>query len=281
MFNRRARAGGDTSRTHSPGRPRPARLRGRTRLPEVAVPGFIRLALKKNKPRSKPRIMANKNRNPLITVDGVDWLRLPVKTHRITGSDDIALVCDQYSKEVRQPGDILFVSEKVCAITQGRAIPVSTLRIGPLARLLWRCVRKVPYGIGLRSPETMQCAINECGAPRILAAAFLGGLTRAFGRRGDFYRIAGMQAATIDAHGTSPLQPDCVILGPKDPDNVARRIREATGLAAAVVDVNDIGGSWVLGSCGVDAPHLVEKILKDNPLGQKAEQTPFGLIRRS
>jgi hypothetical protein len=281
MFNRRAKANGVSAKPHSSGRLRPARLRVCAQFRGRTIPGFIRLGLKKNKQRSKPLIMANKNRNPLIAVDGTDWLRVPVKTHRITESDDIALVCDQYSKEVRQPGDILFVSEKVCAVTQGRAIPVSQLHIGPLARILWRFVRKVPYGIGLRSPETMQCAINECGAPRILAAAVLGGLTRAFGRRGDFYRIAGMQAATIDAHGTSPLQPDCVILGPTDPDGVARRIQKATGLASAVVDVNDIGGSWVLGSSGVEDPQLIEKILKDNPLGQKAEQTPFGLIRRS
>lgn len=225
-----------------------------------------------------PHPMA-KQRNPLITVQGVTYRRLPVRTHRITEQDDIAEVCDRYSREVRQAGDILFVSEKVCAVTQGRAIPAASIKISLLARLLWRCVRKVPYGIGLRSPETMQCAINECGAGRILAAAVIGGMTRALGRRGDFYRIAGVQAATIDAHGTSPLQPDCVILGPKDPEGVARRISEATGLAAAVVDVNDIGGSWVLGSCRVEDPALVEAILKDNPLGQKDEQTPFGLIR--
>ena len=47
----------------------------------------------------------------------------------------------------------------------------------------------------------------------------------------------------------------------------------------AVVDVNDIGGSWVLGSVGIDDPKLIEEILRDNPLGQKDEQTPFGLIR--
>ncbi len=220
-----------------------------------------------------------KERKPTITVNGVTYRRFPIRTHRVTVQDNIAELCDRYSKDVRQPGDILFASEKVCAITQGRAIPVSQIKIGLLARLLWRCVRKVPYGVGLRSPETMQCAIDECGAPRILLAAVLGGLTRCFGRRGDFYRIAGMQAATIDAAGTSPLQNDCVILGPKDPGQVARRICEATGLPAAVVDVNDIGGSWVLGSWRVEDPKLVEAILKDNPLGQKDEQTPFGLIR--
>jgi hypothetical protein len=224
--------------------------------------------------------VAKRERQPLIAVRGATYRRIPLGTHRVTREDDIAEVCDRYSRECRQSGDILFVSEKVCAITQGRAIPTSEIRVGLLARLLWRCVRKVPYGIGLRSPHSMQCAIDECGRPRILTAAIVGGLTRAFGRRGDFYRIAGMQAATIDAAGTSPLQSDCVILGPKDPDDVARRIAEATGLPAAVVDVNDIGGSWVLGACRIDDRSLIEDILRDNPLGQKDEQTPLGLIRR-
>lgn len=224
--------------------------------------------------------MKENNRNPLITVGGVVWRRLPVRTHRITEADNIVEVCDKYSKDVRQPGDVLFVSEKVCAVTQGRAIVASSIKIGWLAKLLWPRVRKVSYGIGLRSPETMQCAIDECGHVRIILAAVIGGLTRALGRRGDFYRIAGMQAATIDAHGTSPMQPDCVILGPKDPAGIAKRIHDRTGLPAAVVDVNDIGGSWVLGSDGVEDPKLVEDILRDNPLGQTDEQTPFGLIRR-
>lgn len=223
--------------------------------------------------------MAKKPKNPLIAVRGTTYRRIPVRTHVVTKADNIVELCDKATRGVRQHGDILFVSEKVCAVTQGRAIPVSEIRVGLLARLLWRSVRKVPYGIGLRSPETMQCAIDECGAARILVAAAVGGLTRAFGRRGDFYRIAGMQAATIDAAGTSPLQSDCVILGPKDPDDIALRIAETTGLAAAVVDVNDIGGSWVLGSSRISDRELIQEILLDNPLGQKDEQTPIGLIR--
>lgn len=126
----------------------------------------------------------------------------------------------------------------------------------------------------------MQCAVDECGAPRIWLAAIAGALGKAVGRRGDFYRIAGPGAATIDAAGTSPLQTDCVILGPRDPAGAARHIHRATGLPCAIVDVNDIGGSWVLGaSDGVDKA-LVEAALRDNPLGQGEELTPMGLLRR-
>ncbi len=220
-----------------------------------------------------------KTKSPTIAVDGKTYLRLPIKTPLVTAKDDIVEVVDQYSASERRAGDICFVSEKVVAVTQGRAIPVKDIQIGWLAKLLWPRVRKVPYGMGLRSPETMQCGINECGAPRILLAAGVGAVGKFLGRRGDFYRVAGMQAATIDAAGTSPLQADCVILGPKNPSSVAKAIREKTGMPSAIVDVNDIGGSWVLGSDGIADPKLVEKILSDNPLGQGDEQTPFGLIR--
>lgn len=221
-----------------------------------------------------------KTKSPTIEVGGQTYRRIPVGTHVIKAADDILEVVERYSKDERRAGDIIFVSEKVVAVTQGRAIPKDEIEIGRLARFLWPRVRKVPYGVGLRSPETMQCAINECGAARIVLAAAVGAMGKLVGRRGDFYRIAGVQAATIDAAGTSPLQSDCVILGPLDPDAVARAIQEKTGLPAAIVDVNDIAGAWVLGSAGIADTKLIEAILDDNPLGQKDEQTPFGLIRK-
>src|SRR5690606_8510349 len=120
----------------------------------------------------------------------------------------------------------------------------------------------------------------ECGAARIWLAAAAGAIGKMLGRKGDFYRVAGPQAAMIDAATTSPLQPDCVPMGPKDPDQVCARITAETGLQAAIVDVNDVGGSWVVGcSNGVDRK-LVEACLRDNPLGQGTECTPFGLLRK-
>lgn len=220
-----------------------------------------------------------KSKSPTIEVDGRTWRRIPVWTPVVTENDDIEDVVDANSADKRRPGDIVFVSEKVVAVTQGRAMPVERIKVGLLARLLWRGVRKVPYGIGLRSPESMQCAIDECGRVRIFTAAVVGALGKLVGRRGDFYRIAGVQAATIDAAGTSPLQSGCVILGPVDPARVAQRLHARLGLPVAIVDVNDIAGAWVLGSSGVDDPKRIEAILADNPLGQKDEQTPFGLIR--
>ena len=212
-------------------------------------------------------------------VQGRAFDRIPVRTHVLTEADDIVQVAVAATADLRRPGDTITVSEKVVAVTQGRARRESEMRIGLPARLLWRCVKKSPYGVGLRRPSSMQCAIDECGLGRILLASVAGALGKLVGRSGDFYRVAGMQAATIDAAGTSPLQPDCVILGPLDPDAVARAMAQATGCACAVMDINDIGGSWVLGaSDGVDRP-LLEAIMNDNPCGQKSEQTPLCLVR--
>ncbi len=229
---------------------------------------------------AQPAFQANPNRALAIRLRNRDYLRIPLRTPVLTSESNLAHVVERYAVPHARPGDILFISEKAVAVTQGRAIPENEIRIGFTARVLWRYVAKVPYGIGLRRPSSMQCAVNECGAWRIWLAAGAGAIGKLAGRKGDFYRVAGPQAATIDAATTSPLQPDCVILGPKDPDGVATALYRLCGLPTAIVDVNDVGGSWVLGaSRGVRRP-LVEAALKDNPLGQGAECTPMGLLRR-
>jgi hypothetical protein len=151
---------------------------------------------------------------------------------------------------------------------------------GRIARTLWRFVRQTSYGVGLRDPYSMQAAIDEVGAPRILVAALVGGITRAFGRRGDFYRIAGVQAAAIDAPGTAGIEQfkDRVIKGPRDPHGVAGRLAERLGCEAAIVDCNDIDSAVLGHSPGADA-RIVRLALLDNPLGQGDEQTPLGILR--
>lgn len=225
-------------------------------------------------------IRANPNRQLTISFYGDRFLRLPIRTPILTEKSDLIATIREFAGPRYRKGDILFISEKAVAVTQGRSIPESELKIGLTARILWRCVGKTPYGIGLRRPSSMQCAVNECGAARIWLAAFVGALGKMVGRKGDFYRVAGPQAAMIDAATTSPLQPECVCMGPKDPDKVVARILDELGIPAAIVDVNDIGGSWAIAcSAGVDKA-LVEACLKDNPLGQGAECTPMGLLRR-
>ena len=218
----------------------------------------------------------------VVEVRGRPVRRIWVKTGLITENDNLADVMRKNTLPVTRSGDIVTIAESPVAIMQGRAIPISQIRPGFWATVLWRFVKKVPYGIGLRSPWSMQCAIDEVGAPRIVRASIAGAWGKLRGRSGDFYRVAGKQAAMIDAAHTSGVKEyyECVIKGPKDPDAVARQTKELTGCESAVVDANDIFGCAVVGaSDGLDV-ELVQLAMKDNPAGQGDEKTPIVVLRQ-
>jgi len=219
---------------------------------------------------------------PIIEINGIRYERIPVKTKILQAGDDFIEIIETYTKDILQKGDIITISESPLAITQGRAINEKDIRVGLLAKILWRFVSKVPYGIGLRAPTSMQCAIEECGFWRILFAAIIGGFSRiVLRRRGDFYRIAGKQAALIDAAHTTTVNgyEACVIKGPLNPEKEAQKIKDVTGYEIAIMDINDIGGSWCIGhSQGINR-ELIQKIMKDNPQGQGDELTPICVIR--
>lgn len=224
----------------------------------------------------------NKERNPYIDVVSVRFERIPVKTRILTKEDEMLEIVKEYALPLLKEGDVIAISESPLAITQGRAIPVSELKIGILAKILWRFVAKVPYGIGLRAPASMQCAIDECGSFRILMAAILGALSKLIGRKGDFYRIAGMQAALIDAASTSPIPPynETVIKGPLHPEKEAQKITDSIGYPVAIMDINDIGGCWMIGASKGLSKNFMETVMKDNPQGQSDELTPICIVRR-
>ncbi|HOD17412.1 MAG TPA: hypothetical protein PKJ14_02040 [Candidatus Cloacimonadota bacterium] len=223
-----------------------------------------------------------KQKNPIIEVYNVRFERIPVKTRILTKDDAMAEVVKEYALPLMRAGDILSISESPLAITQGRAVPVAELKIGFLAKVLWRFVAKVPYGIGLRAPSSMQCAIDECGAGRILFAAAVGALGKLLGKKGWFYKAAGKQAALIDACGTSPVPPynETVIKGPLHPEKEAQRISDRIGYPVAIMDINDIGGSWMIGASKGVSKHFMEMVMKDNPQGQADELTPMCIVRR-
>lgn len=219
-----------------------------------------------------------------VTTDAGTFKRIPIRTRVVMPGDDLDAFVTEYAGEVVEPGDTLFVTEKIVAITQGRSYTLDEIEPRPLARLLSKYVVKTPYGIGLGMPETMEMALRECGTPRILFAAAVSAVTKLFGRRGDFYRIAGDKARAIDGptDGTIPPYDRAVVLGPTEPDAVAARLKALLGTpgAVAVVDINDIGGN-ILGSTLDRAGEAqLVRILSDNPLGQGRQSTPMGIIRR-
>ncbi|KQV07993.1 coenzyme F420-0:L-glutamate ligase [Leifsonia sp. Root112D2] len=227
---------------------------------------------------------ANPGKSLETEIDGVRYLRIPLKTRLVGPDDDIVEIVTTFADGSLEDGDILFVTEKIVAITQGRSYPMDSITPRKLALRLSKYVVKTPYGIGLGMPETMEMALRECGTPRILLAAAVSAVTKLFGRHGDFYRVAGPKARGIDGptSGTIPPYNSQVVLAPDRPRAAAARLRAALfrPVDVFVVDINDIGGN-VLGST-VDraGDRMVERILKDNPLGQGHESTPMGIIRR-
>lgn len=224
----------------------------------------------------------NEGKNGIIEVEGKKYLRLPITTHLITKDDNILDVAEQYGKPLLQPGDVLFISEKIVACTQNRAIPLEEIKPRKLAYTLSRHVTKTPHGIGLGMPETMEYALRECGTLRILFAAFCSVVgKKIFRKKGWFYAVAGYKARSIDGpcHNTIPPYNHYVVLGPEKPDKVAQEIKERIGFDTAIVDINDLEGQ-VLGVSGKHmSKNLYARILKDNPLGQDDQQTPMGIIR--
>lgn len=228
---------------------------------------------------------ANAGKSLTVEVDGAVYERLPIKTRLVVREDDIVQVVSEYATDVVRDGDLLFVTEKIVGITQGRAYPISEVEPRKLATFLSKYVTKTSHGIGLGMPETMEMALRECGTPRILFAAAVAAVTKLVGRRGDFYRIAGPKARAIDGptKNTIPPYDSHVVLGPARPDGVAADIAAALGrkIDVLVVDINDFGGN-ILGSTATKATNeLVLKVLKDNPLGQDHQSTPLGVIRRA
>ncbi len=223
----------------------------------------------------------NEGKALTVTAGGQSWQRLPLKTKLITDKDDIAAVAKDVSAGLLRSGDILFISEKAVACSQGRAIPMEEIRPRKLARFLVKFVYKSPYGIGLGIPETMEMAIRECGAPRILFAAFCSAVGKLFRRRGWFYKVAGYKARSIDGPCPNTIPPynHYVVLGPKQPDKTAAAIAAVIGAPVLIVDINDLDGQ-ILGASDKSLDRLLyAKILKDNPLGQDDQQTPMGIIR--
>lgn len=225
--------------------------------------------------------LVNEGKEECISVDGVTYGRYAIKTHVITAGDKLADVAVKYVKPKLRPGDVVFLSEKMVACTQGRAVPLEEIRPGRLAIFLSARVYKNPGGIGLAMPETMEMALRECGVLRILLAAVAHCIGRLFGKRGWFYVVAGRRAASIDGpcHYTLPPYNQYVVLGPDKPDRIAREIAGLLGAPVLIVDINDLGGN-ILGSSEKADKKLYCKILRDNPLGQSGQCTPCGIIRR-
>jgi asparagine synthase (glutamine-hydrolysing) len=214
-------------------------------------------------------------------VDGRGYARAPIRTKLFRVGDSLeAGVKEALADVALEPGDVVAISEKAVAISQGRSFPVGDVHPRRLARVLSRFVGRTASGIGLGIPETMELALREVGARRILAASAASAVTKPFGKKGVFYKVAGPKVSAIDGptRGTIPPYDGHAKMAPDDPDGVAADLARALGVGVAIVDANDIGANVLGASRGVDAD-VVVSLFRDNPLGQGAQQTPLALLR--
>jgi len=224
----------------------------------------------------------NPDKNLVIHTDYGDYDRFPVKTKVVYSGDDLKSLLDEYVKSYLRDGDMVYMSEKIVAISQGRAFDIDDIKPSRLANFLVKFVYKSPYGIGLGSPWTMELAIREVGGFKIVMAAIASGVAKLFGKRGVFYEILGPRVAAIDGpcHWTLPPYNHYAKLAPKDPMKVAADLSSYIGHDVIVIDANDLDVK-VLGkpNNNLDDAQLTA-IFADNPLGQASEQTPLAVVRK-
>ncbi|MBU3925079.1 coenzyme F420-0:L-glutamate ligase [Patescibacteria group bacterium] len=227
-------------------------------------------------------LQPNKNKNLIIDVDGARYARMPVKTHVVLAKDELKTILSQYLKPHLAAGDMIFISEKIVAITQGRSFPIKDIKPSALAKILVKFVHKTPSGIGIGSPWTMELAIREAGVAKIILAALIAAITKPLGIKGMFYKIAGKEIAAIDGPCDYTLPPynEYAKLGPKNPGAVAEFLKGKIGYDVVIIDANDLGVS-VLGKSNKNiSDDFAKKVFRDNPLGQTNEQTPLCIVRK-
>lgn len=226
---------------------------------------------------------------------GVRYLRIPIKTRLIQVGDDLFALLAEYvvphlMLDPRQgdgASDMLFVSEKIVCITQGRIIRRDEVKTSTLARFLSRQVRNHVgtekfRGFGHGTAPAMQLLIEEAGYLRVLFAALISALTRPLGIKGAFYYLVGKQAKSIDCPMSFTLEPytEYAKCAPLRPHDVAQKIRDRFGAETVIVDANYRGAFSLGKSAGAPKEKFIREVLHDNPAGQDSEMTPFFIIRK-
>ncbi len=202
---------------------------------------------------------------------------LPIRTHLLNPLDQPVDIVKRYVLPYAQPGDIVTIGETPIAIMQGRWRHPNQIRPG------WVATRVCQFFLPTSSLATacgMQTLVDIVGPTRVLLAFLGGAIAKVFGHAGGFYQLAGKEARLIDdVTGTLPPYDQFIVLGPENPQQVVDQIRQETGLAAAIVDVNDLKAVKVLAASSDDLISFLMTALRANPAGNADEQTPVVLIR--
>ncbi|WP_196592498.1 coenzyme F420-0:L-glutamate ligase [Pectinatus sottacetonis] len=209
-------------------------------------------------------------------MDNIEIISVP--TRILTEKDDIIDTIEKYAKDKITENDVISVAESVVAITQGRFVRPENLKISKLALF---CCRFIPDYGSLASPHGMQSLMDVEGKWRVAFALLLGFIGKLVGQNGLFYKWGGEQTALIDdVTGTMPPFDKCIVYGPKNPNDVVRRLKERLNCFGAVIaDVNDLQRSRIVGiTNGIDGGKIA-KLLLHNPFGNASQKTPIVIIK--
>lgn len=225
---------------------------------------------------------ANPNKKINIRVNDKTYMRHAIKTHFVSIGEDYIELIKKYVSPIYEEGDILFLGEKIISLCQSRVIYAKDMRIGKWARFLSRFASSNEHGIGVDNPYKMQLAIQFAGLFRVIFAALLAGLCKLIGIKGVFYKIVGKGVSGIDGFYGKAF--DCYkemgILLPENPDKVCNNIKDKLGIHCVIVDANDLGVEILGKSHDITySENELIGIIRDNPAGQSAQQTPMILAR--
>jgi hypothetical protein len=202
---------------------------------------------------------------------------LPIRTHILTEVDNPVEIVKRYVLPRAQKGDIVALAETPLALMQGRYRHPSEVKPGWAAKRV--CLFFLPMS-SLATACGMQTLVDVVGPWRVVAAFAIGAVAKVFGKPGVFYQLAGEQARLIDdVTGTLPPFDQFIVLGPDNPQQVVEEIQRETGLAAAIVDANDLKAVKILAATADLSVTFLEQALRSNPAGNADERTPVVVIR--
>jgi hypothetical protein len=218
-----------------------------------------------------------------IIISNQNYIRFLVKTHKISFGEDLISIIEKYVKPIFKKNDWIAVSEKIISVCQNNVRHISTVKVGWLAKLITKGVKKYPNDIGFSLPEKMQVAIDVSGYPRMILAMVLGAIGKIFKIRGVFWIIAGKRVSEIDGFNPDAMYPytEYAVLPPSNPNEICWDIEKKLGIPNVIIDGNNINVKIIEKSTSVALnKDKLREILLDNPMGQDDEMTPIVLVRQ-
>lgn len=219
-----------------------------------------------------------------VEAGGTEFERIAIQTHFVQRGESYLELINKYVDPLYEKGDILSISEKIISMCQDNTVDKKDVKLGFWAKFLSKFASSNNRGVAMDEPYKLQLAINLAGLPRILFACFCSAVTKIFGIKGVFYKIAGHGIDGIDGfymNSSFDVYHDIALLNPKNPKKVCNEIENAFGVNSMIVDANDFGVE-ILGKCDEIyklSDDFLISLIKDNPAGQSDELTPFILIK--